>query len=240
MKFCGVGTEQIERALHAIFPNIRSLRADGDTTRHKGSHEELLHSFRSGKADVLIGTQMIAKGLHFPQVTLVGVLNIDASLHIPDFRASERVFQLITQVAGRSGRSELPGEVILQTMLPDHPILRLAAEQNYEAFYAREIDERRLFNYPPFCHLIKVSCSGEDPQKTEAAAESLHSQIQAVLPAGAELLPVIAAGYAKVKDQYRFQFLIKTPKISLFQPLLSSLAERSRCKVDIDPTSTFF
>ena len=134
MQFKGAGTEQIERALHAIFPDIRTLRMDADTTRHKGAHDRLFKQFLAGKADVLIGTQMIAKGLHFPSVTLVGVLNSDAALNIPDFRASEQTFQLIAQVAGRSGRSELPGEVIIQTQLPDHPIIIHASTENYPLF----------------------------------------------------------------------------------------------------------
>ncbi|MBI3236531.1 MAG: primosomal protein N', partial [Chlamydiales bacterium] len=115
LQYKGVGTQQVEKTLHAIFPEIRTLRMDADTTRHKGSHEILLKQFRSGKADVLIGTQMIAKGLHFPSVTLVGILSPDGALNIPDFRSSETLFQLITQVAGRSGRGELPGEVVIQT-----------------------------------------------------------------------------------------------------------------------------
>ncbi len=117
LKFQGVGTEKIERSLHAIFPSIRILRIDADTTKHKGSHQKILRDFGTGKADILIGTQMIAKGLHFPEVTLVGVLNSDAGLNIPDYRASENVFQVVTQVAGRSGRGITPGEVIIQTSL---------------------------------------------------------------------------------------------------------------------------
>ena len=153
LKNKGAGTEQVERALHAIFPDVRTLRLDADTTRHKGSHNLLFKQFRSGKADILIGTQMIAKGLHFPSVTLVGVLNADGSLNIPDFRAAENTFQLIVQVSGRSGRGALPGEVIIQTSLIDHEIIQLAAEQNYPGFYDQEIGVRKLFEYPPFTHL---------------------------------------------------------------------------------------
>ena len=120
MKFRGIGTECVERSLRAILPDIRTLRLDADTTKHKGSHDRLWKQFRSGKADVLIGTQMIAKGLHFPAVTLVGILHMDAHIHIPDFRSSETAFQLLCQVAGRSGRS-LPGEVIIQTHIERHP-----------------------------------------------------------------------------------------------------------------------
>src|SRR5205085_8142455 len=129
LEFRGFGTEHVERSLHALFPEIRTLRMDRDTTRKKESHEEIFKQFKSHKADVLIGTQMIAKGLHFPSVTLVGVLHIDGSLSVPDFRASEYTFQLLTQVAGRSGRGELPGEVIIQTHLPEQETILLAADQ---------------------------------------------------------------------------------------------------------------
>ena len=135
LRFKGVGTEQVERTLHAIFPEIRTLRMDADTTRHKGSHDMLFKSFRSGKADVLIGTQMIAKGLHFPAVTFVGVLNSDSAMNLPDFRSSEWVFQLLTQVSGRAGRGEIPGEVIIQTCMPANPVLELAAQEDYPAFF---------------------------------------------------------------------------------------------------------
>ena len=155
-KFKGAGTENVERTLHALFPQIRTLRLDADTTRHKGSHDRLFKQFRAGKADVLIGTQMIAKGLHFPSVTLVGILNADLSLHVPDFRASENVFQLITQVAGRSGRGQLKGEVILQTALPDHPLFGHAVRLDYPSFFQEELAIRKLFYLPPFCHLVKL------------------------------------------------------------------------------------
>ncbi|MBS0622918.1 MAG: primosomal protein N' [Verrucomicrobia bacterium] len=240
MKFCGVGTEQIERALHAIFPNIRSLRADGDTTRHKGSHEELLHSFRSGKADVLIGTQMIAKGLHFPQVTLVGVLNIDASLHIPDFRASERVFQLITQVAGRAGRGQLKGRVLIQTRLPEHPIICAAVQQDYQRFFNQEIASRQLFQFPPTSHLIKVTFSGDEEQEVQAAAKKAFSTLALSPPHAA--LPPLPSGYAKVKGKHRFQFFLRGPSVSHMNEQLRSMSTQKgiRCTIDVDPTSTFF
>ena len=230
-------TEHVERSLHAIFPEIRTLRMDRDTTQKKNSHEEIFKQFRAHKADVLIGTQMIAKGFHFPSATLVGVLNIDASLSIPDFRAPEQIFQLLIQVAGRSGRSELPGAVILQTFLPDHPVIRLASAHDYDAFYKAEIEERRLFGYPPFCHLAKILFTSPDPAEALEAAEAAHAHLKTTLPPPSQILPVAPAGHPKIKDLYRFQFLIKTPKISQIQNALSTL---SRCKIDIDPLSTFF
>jgi len=240
LQFKGFGTEHVERSLHALLPGIRTLRMDRDTTRKKDDAEDLYRQFKAHKADVLIGTQMIAKGFHFPAVTLVGILAADAALSIPDFRAGETVFQLITQVAGRAGRSELPGEVILQTFLPEHPLIHLAAQQNYEGFYAQEIAERKLFNYPPFCRIIKITCFGTDEKETENSARALHAQIDSAKIPDIELLSVVPAAHAKVKDQYRFQFVIKAQKIVALKNILHSLSSKIRFKIDVDPVSTFF
>lgn len=210
---------------------------DKDTTQKKNSHEELFKQFRSYKADILIGTQMIAKGFHFPAVTLVGVLNPDSALGIPDFRSPELTFQILTQVAGRSGRSELPGEVILQTFIPDHPVLKLAASQDYESFYKETLEERKQFHYPPYCRLIKIVCSSKDPQKAEEQAKEIYNALNQQLPPATELLPVLAAGHPKIKDVYRFQFLIKTNKIGAVTKILGDIGQ---AKIDVDPISTFF
>lgn len=236
LEFKGFGTEHVERSLHAIFPSVRTLRMDRDTTKTKESHETLFKQFRAHKADVLIGTQMIAKGFHFPSVTLVGVLGIDASLTIPDFRAPEQVFQLLIQVAGRSGRSELPGEVILQTYLPDHPVIRWAANQDYETFYRETMAERKSFGYPPFCHLVKILFSSKNSEEAAAAAETARAALAEVLP---HVLPVAPAGHPKIKDVYRFQFIVKTRKISAIQKQLALLAQPG-VRIDVDPISTFF
>lgn len=246
MKYKGVGTEQVERALHAVLGDIRTLRMDADTTRHKGSHQKLLRDFGSGKADVLIGTQMIAKGLHFSEVTLVGVLNSDASLNIPDFRASENAFQLITQVAGRAGRGHSPGEVIVQTCLPDNATIALAAKQDYPSFYSEEISVRQLFNYPPFASLAKLTFSGTDMHATRQAAEYLRTQLMVLLPQTFELHAIIPAGHAKIKDKFRFQLLIRGPTIYPISHALASLKmthplpKSIHLLIDINPTSTFF
>lgn len=241
-KFKGAGTEHVERALHAIFPDVRTLRLDADTTKHKGSHDKMFKQFRSGKADILIGTQMVAKGLHFPSVTLVGILNPDMSLHIPDFRAAEHVFQLITQVAGRSGRGQLKGEVILQTTLPDHPLFLQAAQLDYPAFYREEIASRKTFNFPPFCHLVKLIFSGQDAHQTEAHAQKIRSQLIQELPPNFEFNPIIPCGYAKIKNQFRFQCLIKGESTRPITALLKNLQPSSsiRLLIDVDPLSTFF
>jgi primosomal protein N' (replication factor Y) len=243
LQFKGFGTEHAERSLKALFPTIRTLRMDRDTTSGKEGHETLFKQFRAHKADVLIGTQMIAKGFHFPSVTLVGVLNADPALHIPDFRSAETLFQLLTQVAGRAGRAALPGEVIIQTFLPDHPLLQLAAAQDFDAFYASEIEERRLFAYPPFCRLIKIGCTGPDEPLTAAYAQHIFAALAPLLPLGASLFPPQPAGHAKVKDLYRYHLLLKIPK-TLQAPFLSAIppppSTKFNYKIDIDPISTFF
>lgn len=246
MEFRGFGTEHVEKSLRALFPQIRTLRMDRDTTQKKESHEELFKQFRAHKADVLIGTQMIAKGFHFPSVTLVGILNADAALQIPDFRSSETLFQLIAQASGRAGRSDLKGEVILQTFLPEHPLLHLAASQNYAAFYEREIEERRQFSFPPFCRLAKIVFSGPDERETESAAAFFRQSLVRCAPPDTEILPVLPAGHPKIKERYRFQFLIKTKAILPLAERLESLrsnalpSKKIQMLIDIDPTATFF
>jgi primosomal protein N' (replication factor Y) len=245
MKFRGVGTEQIERSLHAIFPDIRTLRIDADTTKHKGSQQKLLREFGTGKADVLIGTQMIAKGLHFPEVTLVGVLNCDSSLNIPDFRASETSFQLMTQVAGRAGRGAVAGEVIIQTCMPDNTTILLASQQNFEAFYEGETAVRKLFNYPPFQQMAKINFSGVDQKQTEIYAQTVYQRVRQSLPKEFETHPVLPAGYVKVKDLYRYQFLIRGPSIYPISHVLDPIRmekkpDKIKMFIDINPSSTFF
>lgn len=246
MKFRGIGTEQVESALYAIFPEIRVMRLDADSTKHKGSHHKLYRSFRTGKADILVGTQMIAKGLHFPEVTLVGILNSDISLNIPDFRASETTFQLLTQVAGRSGRGVLPGEVLIQTCIPDNSVIQHASRQDLDSFAAEELEVRKLFRYPPFAQLAKIRFSGKQLPETREAAENFRLQLTRELPPDYELSPVQAAGYAKIKEYYRLQFFIKGQKIS---PICQALKKteavfplpRSVNRFfDINPVSTYF
>lgn len=246
LKYKGVGTELIEKSLHALFDDVRTLRIDADTTRHKGSHQKLLRAFGTGKADILIGTQMIAKGLHFPMVTLVGVLNSDASLQLPDFRAAETTFQLITQVAGRSGRGSSPGEVIIQTTMPENTTIQHASKQDFEGFYGEEIAAREMFNFPPFCPLAKVAVSTTDDKSARQSAELLRWHIMQGLPQGFEAMAVVANGYAKVKNRFRYQFIVKGPSV---YPIGRAFQEaQSKCKldrdcrvmIDINPTSTFF
>lgn len=246
LKFKGVGTEQIEKALHAVLPGIRTLRIDADTTKHKGSHQKLFRSFSTGKADVLIGTQMIAKGLHFPAVTLVGVLNSDHALNIPDFRASETAFQLMTQVAGRAGRGTVAGEVILQTSMPENDTIQHASRQDYEGFYHDEIAVRKAFHYPPLCQMVKISFSGEEVKAVSGYAERIREQLGKLLTNQYEIHPVIPAGHAKIKNKYRFQFLIRGPAIYPINQAIEGVLQEGvrntkvQMRVDVNPTSTFF
>lgn len=246
LKFKGVGTEMVEKTLLALFPHIRVLRLDADTTKHKGSHDRIFRAFRSGKADVLIGTQMIAKGLHFPSVTLVGVISIDGSLHIPDFRSGEQVFQLLTQVAGRSGRGQLSGEVIIQTQLPDHSTILHASEQDYLKFYAEEIKTRETFAFPPFTHLVKFSFTGEKKDQTEICAKHFRQSLIKRMPNEVEIFPAVPCGYAKIKGKYRFQILLKSKKIQIILPIINAMRiefgrkKQVRLSIDVDPQSTYY
>jgi primosomal protein N' (replication factor Y) (superfamily II helicase) len=246
VKFRGAGTEQVERLLHALLPELRVLRVDADTTRHQGSLEEKMRHFRTGRADVLLGTQMIAKGLHFPAVTLVGVLNSDLSLSIPDFRSCEQVFQLLTQVAGRAGRGERAGEVIIQTSMPSHPIIALAAAQDFAQFYAREIQGRERFGFPPCSHLIKLTLDAAEPTAAERAAADLAHRLSRHLQPPHRALPAAEAGHAKIKGRYRFQVLLQGPSVYHMNQQISAvltahpLPKEVRLAIDVDPASTFF
>ncbi len=246
MKYRGAGTEQVERTLHAILPEIRTMRMDADTTRHKGSHQKMFREFGTGKADVLIGTQMVAKGLHFPQVTFVGVLSCDSTLNIPDFRSAETAFQLLTQVAGRAGRGALKGEVYIQTFMPENETIGFASQQNYPGFYQSEIAVRECFQYPPFTRLVKVLFTGPDEEAIRQFAELVHAELLKALPPSFELQALVPAGHAKIKNQFRFQFIIKGKQILFLNKILNQillkkqLPKQSRVFIDVDPMGTFF
>lgn len=244
MKYKGVGTELVEKSLHAIFPDIRTIRLDADTTKHTGSHSKLLRDFGTGKADVLIGTQMIAKGLHFTEVTLVGVLNSDSSLNIPDFRASETTFQLITQVAGRAGRGVTPGEVIIQTCMPENSTIQHAANNDFHAFYAEEIAIREMFKYPPFHGMVKIMFSGPHQQDVRESALKFRQMVISHFPKDYQIHPVLPSAHARIKDHFRFQFLIRGPNVTVITRILEKLTENTKLPssvrrlIDVNPLST--
>ncbi|SEN16204.1 primosomal protein N' [Lihuaxuella thermophila] len=222
----GAGTQRVEEELARRFPGLRVIRMDVDTTSRKGAHEKLLTAFAEGKADVLLGTQMIAKGLDFPRVTLVGVIAADTMLHLPDFRAAERTFQLLTQVSGRAGRHEQPGKVIIQTYSADHYSIGMAATYQMEDFYRRECLTRKQHHYPPFCGLFTLLLSHPDRVMLMKAGQEAAQFIRGRLPQAAELLGPVPAAIPKLKDRYRLQMLIKfTPSNESLSQLKSVLKQ---------------
>ncbi|MGQ9704867.1 MAG: primosomal protein N' [Actinomycetota bacterium] len=209
-RYAGVGTERVEEELRRLLPVLKCLRMDADTTVRKDAHWEILESFRRGEAQVLLGTQMIAKGLDIPSVTLVGVINADTSLAFPDFRAGERTYQLLTQVSGRAGRGRLPGRVIVQTYCPEHYAIDAAVRGDPEGFYRRELGFRREALYPPFCRLVNLVVSGIVEEHAREAAEFLGEELRARIPGGnGILLGPAPAPISRLKGRYRFHLLVK-------------------------------
>ena len=211
-RYGGIGTQRVETIAKKLFPHARIDRMDIDVTTRKASHEEILAKFRAGKTDILIGTQMIAKGLDFPNVTLAGILNADTGLSLPDFRAGERTFQLIAQMAGRAGRGVKPGDVIVQTLLPDHPAIVRAQTEDFTGFAEDELAERRELRYPPFSHFCCVTFRGPDRAATEAYAAMFGAAI-GESPDGSYILGVPGpAPIEKIKNAWRFQLTIRGEK----------------------------
>ncbi|CRK80539.1 primosomal protein N' [Neobacillus massiliamazoniensis] len=209
IRYFGTGTQKVEDELGKILPEARVIRMDVDTTGRKGSHERLLKEFQEGKADILLGTQMIAKGLDFPNITLVGVLSADTMLHLPDFRSSEKTFQLLTQVSGRAGRHELPGEVIIQTYSPEHYSVELAGTQDYDLFYNREMMVRKTHRYPPFYYLSLITVSHEELLKAVKETEKIVAFIRSQLSNETVILGPSASPIPRINNRYRYQCLIK-------------------------------
>ena len=209
IRFFGTGTQKVEEELAKILPEARVIRMDVDTTSKKGSHERLLNAFGERKADILLGTQMIAKGLDFPYITLVGVLSADTMLHLPDFRSSEKTFQLLTQVSGRAGRHQLSGEVVIQTYTPEHYSIELAALQNYDTFFDQEMFIRRQNHYPPYFYIVLITVSHEDVMKTVATTEKISQYLRANLSRNTIVLGPVASPLSRINNRYRYQCLIK-------------------------------
>jgi primosomal protein N' (replication factor Y) len=242
--FLGIGSEKVEDELHSNFPEARIARLDRDTVTGKRHYEHVLGGFREGSFDILVGTQMIAKGHDIPNVTLVGVISADVGLGMPDFRAGERTFQILTQVAGRAGRGSLPGTVIIQTINPDHYAIRFAAAQDYNLFYEKELQFRRLMRYPPFAALANVLLRAE---KQEDALR-MSGEVARLIEQGKENLKVIGPAEAPVprlKNEYRYQMLIKSGSRTLLNQTLQSLRRYAMEKkwnatalvIDVDPLS---
>ncbi len=209
IRYFGTGTQKVEEELGKLLPEARVIRMDVDTTGRKGSHERLLTDFKDGKADILLGTQMIAKGLDFPNITLVGVLSADTMLHLPDFRASEKTFQLLTQVSGRAGRHQLPGEVIIQTYTPEHYSVELASHHDYDLFYQREMMIRKAHHYPPFYYLSLITISHEQLITVVSATEKIANYVRSHVSREAVVLGPAASPIPRINNRYRYQCLIK-------------------------------
>ncbi len=212
LSYAGTGTERVEDTLAALFPGARIRRMDADTTTRRNSHGEILGAFRRGETDILVGTQMIAKGLDYPNITVVGVLDADLSLVVPDFRSFERTFQLLAQVAGRTGRGESGGRVIIQTSRPDLPAVRFAAAHDYESFARSELEQRMKFGYPPYsrlCRLLARSVSAASAKDFLASARALLADRAASL--GVSLLGPVPAPLSRIEGKYRYHMLMKSP-----------------------------
>ena len=205
--YAGIGTQRAEQALSKCFPHARILRMDADSTSRKNSHDEILSRFRAREADILIGTQMIAKGLDFPNVTLVGVLNADASLNMPDFRAAERTFQLIAQVSGRAGRAEKPGEVFIQTFRPDDPVICLAADAKFDRFADVELAERKEAGLPPYVKFATALFRAKDSQLVQRWAD-LYSRSLAKYP-GLSVSEAVPPALERAEGWFRYQVQIR-------------------------------
>lgn len=238
IKFLGIGTQRVEVEVAKAFPEARLLRWDRDVTKGKYSHEKILHKFLSHEADILIGTQMIAKGLELPLVTLVGVINADLGLYFPDFRSSERTFQLLTQVAGRAGRDAVPGRVIIQTYTPQHYAIMSAADYDYRAFYERELVFRREHNIPPFTRLARLVYSHTNSARCQREAERmqrlLKDDINSLGLADTTVIGPSPAYIQRVRGRYRWQLIIRSPEP---EALLCQVPIPQGWIVDIDPVS---
>jgi primosomal protein N' (replication factor Y) len=244
LKRLGVGTEQIEHAVKESFPKARVARLDRDTASGEGV-EAVLDRLRDGEIDVLVGTQMVTKGHDIAGVTLVGIVLADQSLAFPDFRAAERTFQLLAQVAGRAGRADTPGKVILQTYQPDHPAVRFAARHDFESFYNEEIQAREEVGYPPFARLVTVrvhaGAEGDARRATQVLADTARQQ-QAVKDGAVQVLGPAPAPLSRLRGRYHYRLLLKSPDRKLLRNVAAQLAARidrglapTHASLDIDP-----
>ncbi len=254
IRFFGAGTEAVEQEVRKAFPKARVMRFDADSTARKNAHQQILNAFKQQKIDILIGTQMVSKGLDFPNVTLVGVIAADTALNLPDFRASEQTFSLLTQVAGRSGRADLEGQVILQTYMPEHYCIAAAQHHDYIGFYAQEIEARGALRYPPFSHVAMLLLRGSDEKAVIEGAYAARDQLeiwqtdQAAPDADATTLEILGpapAPLAKIEGKFRWHLLLRSANPEKMGQLLkrltdeppSTIAKAIEFVIDIDPTN---
>jgi len=239
----GIGTQKVEETVRRFFPRARIARMDADTMTRKGSYGETLGKFRARQIDILIGTQMIAKGLDFPNVTLVGIINADIGLHTPDFRAGERIFQLLTQVAGRAGRGDTEGEVIVQTYSPTSPSLQYARHHDYVGFYQQEIAFRENFGHPPFARMMLLQIRGVSSEKTGSAARAISKMLKKLAPEGVDISDAAVAPLERAHGQYRYHVTLKAGsgarlgKLVREMNAVMTLPEGIVMTLDVDPYS---
>jgi primosomal protein N' (replication factor Y) (superfamily II helicase) len=245
IRFAGMGTEKVEATLAKLFPRARVQRMDSDALKRKEDYRRILGDFRTGKTDILVGTQMIAKGLHFPNVTLAGIIYADLGLHVPDFRAGERTFQLLTQVAGRAGRGDVEGEVFVQAFTPFHPAIQYARRHDFTGFYEQEIEFRQQLKYPPVGRIALLLLKGRNEEKVKLSAAHVKREIEKRAGAVGDLIIAgpAPAPLARAETMYRYQILLRTRHITKLSPILAelsgvlSLPEGVNMTIDIDPVN---
>ena len=239
----GIGTERLEREIETFFGDYAARRMDSDTMRGSGSHERVLKAFENGDVRILLGTQMIAKGLDFPNVTLVGVVSADTALHLPDFRSSEKTFQLLAQVAGRTGRGEKPGRVIVQTYSPEHPAICRAALHDFEGFAAEELPFREMYGVPPFGRVVRVIARGPAEATVQSYMNDLGAAFREAADPSVRILGPAAAPIVKIRNLYRYHLQLRCPKSKPLQVLTATVPIRHpapahvEVAVDVDPIS---
>ena len=247
IRYFGTGTQKLEQEVKKIFPEASTIRMDVDTVTKKNSHEHILNKFKNENIDILIGTQMVVKGHHFPKVTLVGVIAADSSLNIDDYRANERTFQILTQVAGRAGRENLPGKVIIQTYNPDSFPIELSKEQNYDLFYKTEITLRKQLNYPPFCDIIVIGFSGENQKEIKELSTFVYNMFKTNLEKyGVNVFIPMPAPIDKINNKYRWRIIAKgtvTEEITIIinkclqKVFDSGIGKKTNIAVDVNPNN---
>jgi len=247
IRYFGTGTQKLEQEIKKIFPEASTIRMDVDTVTKKNSHEEILNKFKNENIDILIGTQMVVKGHHFPKVTLVGVVSADSSLNIDDFRANERTFQILTQVAGRAGRENLPGKVIIQTYNPDSFPIEFSKKQDYDLFYKTEINLRKQLKYPPFCDIIVIGFSGENAQEITNVSTYVYNLLKTNLEKyDFKVFMPMPAPIDKIKNKYRWRIIAKgdvTENITIIinkclqKFYESGIGKKTNIAVDVNPNN---
>ncbi|KRN34283.1 DNA replication factor Y [Liquorilactobacillus mali] len=228
IRYYGTGTQKVEQELQNLFPEARVLRMDVDTTRRKGMHAKILKQFGEKKADILLGTQMIAKGLDYPDVTLVGVLNADTALGLADFRASERTFQLLTQVSGRAGRADKEGKVIIQTFNPEHYALQLAKKQDYERFFVREMNVRHQNGYPPYFYTVQITASAKEEGLAAKKIYQIYAELKSSLSPKSIILGPTPKAIMRINNQFYYQLIIKYKKELNLDAALNTILQKSQ------------